>query len=213
MSELEVRDWIDIIDSEIKILKKEQYLMMSMMGSSIIILAVLIWFTYTNFIQNPNLDYILGLFFIQNLSFYIILFRRTFYSIIYIHAINRIEKKLPVTEEGVELIINIQNLYIMGILIFLFMVLFIFEFFVIKNFLYYFMTSSLLIFIIVIYYWIQIIFKNLMNPIIEIYQKLKYDILLGKITNINVIRDKYLSIDDKPPVVLTMNEKGECEEF
>ena len=46
-----------------------------------------------------------------------------------------------------------------------------------------------------------------MNPVIEIYQKLKYDILSGKLGDVNIIRNTYLSIEEKPPDVVFVNLK------
>lgn len=213
MSELEVRDWIDIIDREIENRRKDQHLIMSMIGSSIVISGVLLWFTYINFIQNHNLDYILGLLFIQNLCLYLILVKRNLYGITYLPTIRRIEKKLPIQKEDAESITNTKMMFVTLFLLILLIILNICEFLILKNYLYYFMTSSLIIFILGIIIWVIILLSNLLNSIVEIYEKLRYDVLSEKIIDVNIIRNKFLLIGGKPVEVVIINEKGEYEEF
>lgn len=203
MSDLEVRDWIEIVDREIEIRRKGQHLIMSMIGSSIIISAVLIWFTYTNFIQNQNLNYLLILIFFQNFFFYIILFIYINNGITYLFTSERIESKLPVKREDVNFLINNKKvIYITIILTYLFILLNFCELIAIENFQYYFITTSLIIFIMGILLWVRILYANLMNPIIEMYQRLRYDIISGKTTDVKAIRDKYILIEEKPPEII-----------
>ena len=61
-----------------------------------------------------------------------------------------------------------------------------FKNFIIEKFLFYFLTTSLIVFILCIAFWIRMLFSTLMNSTIEMYQKLKYDIISGKITEVKV---------------------------
>jgi hypothetical protein len=184
-----------------------------MIGSSLIILAILIWFTHTNFIQNQNLNYILILLFIQNLFCFIIIFAYINNGATYLFTIERIKLRLPVKKEDMDFIINKKKIYTVILLTYLFIILNFCELLAIENFPYYFITTSLIIFILIIIIWIRALFENLMNPIIDMYLKLKYDILSGKITDVKVIRNKYLLIGGKPPEVVILNKKGKFEEF
>jgi hypothetical protein len=213
---LEVKDWIGIIDREIEKRRKDQYLAMSKLGSSLIILMIMIWFTVTTFILDRQINYIiLVILFLQNFVFSFFYFIGLTNALTIQYIIKRIDSKYPVTKGDVNLLNNVRYRATIDKLPFLFFILNICEFLIIENFLYYFVTSTLLIFILTIFIWIQILYKNLIafTDITEIYEKLKYDILSGKITDINIIRDKFLLISDKPPEIVILNEKGEFEEF
>lgn len=215
MVEFEVRDWLDIIDVEIDSLKKEQYFFMSALGSSIIITLVLIWFTYVNFIQSHDIlwDIMLPAILIQNLVFYTILIVRIISKITYHSTRRRIAAKLPIKSENSEIFHLIKKLKISAILMLLFIILFSFEFFIIENFTYYFITTTLIAFIVGLSAWIEVLLTNIMDSDITIYEKLKCDIILGRITNVNDIRNKYSVIKGEPSKMIILDEKSNFVEF